>query len=131
MPKVFISYKSQHKDIAAPVQQFLYSNLIDTWLDSDALHTGDELTPDIRKAIKDRKYFIAFLSIQYLASDWCKEEIRLVRKLYEEDKKSKQISLVLLNKKEELEAVGNIHVNALLNHVRIISFDGEKKTIWS
>lgn len=121
MPKVFISYKSQKKQLVNSIANYFTNSFIDVWLDSEELHTGDELTPQIREAIRRHKYFMAFLSVDYLDSAYCKEELRLVKSLYDDANNSKKICLVLLNSKAELEEIGNIHVNDLLNKVRFFS----------
>ncbi|MEM9886816.1 MAG: toll/interleukin-1 receptor domain-containing protein [Bacteroidota bacterium] len=75
MPKAFLSHKSQDKQEVIHIQNNLHNYLIETWLDKDQLHAGSDLFDTFFEAVENNGHFVAFISEQYMDSEWCMREL--------------------------------------------------------
>ena len=82
--RIFVSYS--HADDASRVK--LEKHLaplkregVSTWFDGD-IHAGEELDPEISRALRKAHLFVALISSDYLSSNYCwkKEYLRAMRR---------------------------------------------------
>ncbi|PWA46134.1 toll/interleukin-1 receptor (TIR) domain-containing protein [Artemisia annua] len=89
---VFLSFRG--KDTRLNFTDYLYEALVSenitTFLDEQEVETGEELKPELTRAIKSSRASIIVLSKNYASSTWCLDE--LVR-ILEQRKVSKHIVL--------------------------------------
>ncbi|KAM7461428.1 hypothetical protein LguiA_029549 [Lonicera macranthoides] len=75
--EVFLSFYGQ--DIRHGFTDFLYTYLcgagISTFRDNEGLHVGEEIGPELLKAINDSKIYIPIFSKNYAYSKWCLIEL--------------------------------------------------------
>lgn len=74
--KVFISHSDKDDDVVAKIREALESLGLGAWTDSRQLTGGDELEPDILKAIDDARHLVAVLSLNAVNSCWVLKEIQ-------------------------------------------------------
>jgi len=72
---VFISHTTHDDNAVAEIRTLLESLGLPTWVDSRRLRGGDELAPEIAKAIEDAGYVLAVLGPRTVNSPWVKREI--------------------------------------------------------
>lgn len=79
MSRVFISYS--HKDVARvkAVADGLAKHRILLWFDEKSISSGDKWQVNIATAISSCDVFLLFNSQNYLASEYCRKELRLAR----------------------------------------------------
>ncbi|PWA37988.1 toll/interleukin-1 receptor (TIR) domain-containing protein [Artemisia annua] len=84
--------KGASKDTRLNFTDYLYEALvsenISTFLDEQEVETGEELKPELTRAIKGSRASIIVLSKNYASSTWCLDELVLI---LEQQKVSKQI----------------------------------------
>ena len=75
--EVFLSFRGT--DTRKGFTDFLYTYLVDadihTFRDDDELHVGEEIGPELLKAIKESKISIPIFSKNYASSKWCLREL--------------------------------------------------------
>jgi tetratricopeptide (TPR) repeat protein len=74
---VFISHSTRDDALAARLRQALERLGFSTWVDSRQLRGGDQLEPEIRKAIAEASHLVAILSMNAVNSPWLRREIDL------------------------------------------------------
>ena len=77
---VFLSFRG--KDTRLSFTDYLYQALVNenitTFLDEQEVETGEELKPELAKAIKSSRASIIVLSKNYASSTWCLDELVLI-----------------------------------------------------
>lgn len=73
--QVFISHRHKNKDFANSFRDELRRRGFGTWLDSRKLIAGDELTPEIRRAIEESTYFALLWSTECVNAPWIRLEL--------------------------------------------------------
>ncbi|GKA68401.1 Toll/interleukin-1 receptor domain-containing protein [Tanacetum coccineum] len=77
---VFLSFRG--KDTRFSFTDYLYQALVNenitTFLDEQEVETGEELKPELAKAIKSSRASIIVLSKNYASSTWCLDELVLI-----------------------------------------------------
>ncbi|KAI3496024.1 hypothetical protein L1887_38374 [Cichorium endivia] len=77
---VFLSFRGQ--DTRDSFTDHLYKTLkragIDTFRDNEDINRGEELKPEIKRAIKESRASIIVLSQNYATSAWCLDELLLI-----------------------------------------------------
>ncbi len=94
MPKVFLSHNRHNKPLVRIINNKLQTAFIETWLDEEALNTGDYLDDVIFPRIDSSDYFIAFVSKTY-TTKWCNDEFARAKE------KGIPILPILVTEKEE------------------------------
>ena len=79
--KVFISHSGKDDGVVAEIRQALESLGLGVWADSRQLTGGDELEPEILKAIDDARHLVAVLSLNAVNSRWVAKEIQYAMKV--------------------------------------------------
>jgi hypothetical protein len=77
--RAFISYERSWSDDAAYVARFLQGRGIDTWIDTDELRAGSNLSARVSDAIGGADVFVPILSDSYMTSAWCLRELETAR----------------------------------------------------
>ncbi|XP_010243120.1 PREDICTED: TMV resistance protein N-like [Nelumbo nucifera] len=74
---VFLSFRGEdtRKNFTDHLYTALVQRGINTFRDDEALRRGEEITPDLEKAIEESRIAIAVLSRNYASSRWCLEEL--------------------------------------------------------
>lgn len=73
--QIFVSHRYQNKDFAHSFRDELRRRGFGTWLDDRKLIPGDNLTPEIRKAIEDSTHFALLWSNDCLDAPWIQLEL--------------------------------------------------------
>ncbi|KAK9058327.1 hypothetical protein SSX86_023168 [Deinandra increscens subsp. villosa] len=77
---VFLSFRGV--DTRLSFVDHLYHALMDanlrTFLDDDEIETGDDLRPELKRAIKGSRASVIVLSTNYASSTWCLDELVLI-----------------------------------------------------
>jgi tetratricopeptide (TPR) repeat protein len=76
MSHIFISHTSKDDAFVQELREALESQGLDLWVDSRRLAGGDELEPEIEKAIEQARHFIAVISTNTINSPWVRKEIQ-------------------------------------------------------
>ena len=92
---VFISHATADDDFVRELRIKLELHDLNVWVDSRNLRGGDQLKPEIEKAIKDARQVIAVLSPQTINSTWVGEEVQLAEQLANDDDDFRVIPLIL------------------------------------
>ena len=71
----FLSHSSTDKDLVEAVARHLGRRGVLVWLDKEELTLGP-LDIALKQAVQFQTTMTIFLSEAYLASDWCKDELR-------------------------------------------------------
>ena len=79
--KVFISHSGKDDGVVAEIRQALESLGLGVWADSRQLTGGEELRPEILKAIDDARHLVAVLSLNAVNSRWVAKEIQYAMKV--------------------------------------------------
>jgi hypothetical protein len=82
---IFISHSSKDDEFVKALRKSLEIQGLETWVDSRELAGGDELVPEIKKAIDQARAFIVVLSQNAFNSPWILKEVNYALK-----KKKKQ-----------------------------------------
>ncbi len=67
--RVFVSYVQENREVVALLVQELKSRGINPWWDRDSLLPGQFWPDEIRRAIRERQFFLACFSNEYLQRD--------------------------------------------------------------
>jgi hypothetical protein len=78
---VFLSHSAQDDSVVSRIRQALEHLRIEVWDDSQRLAPGDQLTPEIKRAIQGADYVIAVLSVNANNSAWVSKEIKYALRL--------------------------------------------------
>ncbi|KAJ9557805.1 hypothetical protein OSB04_012419 [Centaurea solstitialis] len=77
---VFLSFRG--KDTRLGFIDFLYQALqnenVDTFLDEEEVETGEDLKPELARAIQNSRASVIVLSENYASSTWCLEELVMI-----------------------------------------------------
>nr|KAJ0193491.1 hypothetical protein LSAT_V11C800435210 [Lactuca sativa] len=77
---VFLSFRG--KDTRLGFMDHLYQALVNenisTFLDEEEVETGEELKPELARAIKSSRASIVVLSKNYASSTWCLDELVMI-----------------------------------------------------
>ncbi|KAK9071846.1 hypothetical protein SSX86_008276 [Deinandra increscens subsp. villosa] len=77
---VFLSFRGV--DTRLSFVDHLHHALIDanlkTFLDDDEIETGDDLRPELKRAIRESRASVIVLSTNYASSTWCLDELVLI-----------------------------------------------------
>lgn len=73
--KVFISHSSKDKEKARRISEKLKSEGIHCWLDEEAIGTGESISAEIEKGLKESQYFLILLSPNSINSRWVRSEL--------------------------------------------------------
>lgn len=82
MPQAFFSHSTKDKKIVLQAAEYLNHSLVKTWVDQSQLPVGASMAEMIASGIRRSRYFFAFVSQNYLDSDWCLDELRQVYSLF-------------------------------------------------
>lgn len=84
-PKVFLSYASEDRELAAQIAQGLIAQGVDTWWDTWEIRAGDSLRRKIEAGLADCTHFLVLLTPVALTKPWVNQEMDagLVRMLNE------------------------------------------------
>lgn len=126
MPKAFLSHSSKDKKIVLEVLDYFEKSLIKTWLDEDEIPGGGKLTEEIIAGIKESRYFLPFISNNFIHSSWCMDEINIAYTSFQ--KEEKVIIPVLLTERDKLELNSlpenkKNFIESLLLRTRYVEFD--------
>lgn len=85
VPKVFLSYASEDRELAGQIAQALLSQGVDTWWDTWEIRAGDSLRRKIDAGLADCTHFLVLLTPVSLTKPWVNQEMDagLVRMLNE------------------------------------------------
>lgn len=76
-PQVFLSYSHLDTDFVQKIYNDLRRAGIDCWMDTGTISAGDRLQEAIfADGIPRCNLFVAYITQNYLASDWCMKELR-------------------------------------------------------
>jgi hypothetical protein len=75
-PRVFFSYSRRDETFVRRVAADLGRGGLDCWIDTQRLEVGDKLE-NIRAAIRGCSLVFAYVTPAYLASRWCRDELRI------------------------------------------------------
>lgn len=88
MPKVFLSYAWENRELASKVAHALQANCIDTWWAEWCISAGDSLRQKIDEGLGNCTHFVVLLTPESIRKPWVNQEIDagLMRKLDQEAK---------------------------------------------
>lgn len=72
---IFISYAAEDKEIVLELYSLLQKQNLKVWLDKEELKIGDSVTKNINEGLLNSKYFISFISPNYLNKKWTQLEL--------------------------------------------------------
>ena len=78
---IFMSHSSKDDGFVKALRKSLEIQKLDTWVDSRQLAGGDELEPEIKKAIEQARAFIVVLSQNAFNSPWILKEVNYALKM--------------------------------------------------
>jgi len=84
---IFISHATIDNEFVRDLRLALEGLKLKVWEDNPNLRTGDELEPEIVKAIENSRHFIVVLSQAAIKSDWVKKEIQKAQQVKKDEKK--------------------------------------------
>lgn len=73
-PRVFISYGSQDRDMAAVLAEKLHRTGFDAWLDIAKINAGTSIVTAISRELAETDLILVLLSRDSVASPWCRAE---------------------------------------------------------
>ncbi|TMQ12174.1 MAG: toll/interleukin-1 receptor domain-containing protein, partial [Deltaproteobacteria bacterium] len=87
VPRIFISYRREKPDneVALALYRRLSDAGHDVFLDSERIHVGERWPRTIRAALDYTEWFVALVSLQYLYSVHCKDELETAAKRHLRD----------------------------------------------
>ncbi len=136
MPQAFLSHSSKDKQIVHKVMDALNRSLVKTWIDEESIAGGKRLIEMISSGIAKSRYFFAFLSTDYLASNWCMDELHRAYSYFQRD----EVLLipVLLDSRDKLRLAAlpperRAFIEPLFQQIKYVEFDryNEEKSIAS
>lgn len=101
MPQAFLSHSTKDKQLVLKVRDHLENSLVYTWIDQSNIPGGGSLIQSIMQGIGKSKYFLAFLSNDYLQSNWCFDELEQAYGLHQDGKVT--IIPILLESQDQLD----------------------------
>lgn len=113
MPQAFFSHSSKDKTLVLKVAEHLNRSLIKTWVDQAQMPGGSSLPEKIASGIRQSKYFLAFISQDYIDSKWCMDELKQVYPLLV--KNDVKIIPVLLTARDKLDLTKLVQKDFLEN----------------
>ena len=83
VPRVFLSYASENKELAGQVANTIIKNAIKTWWDEWEIRAGDSIRQKVDNGIEKCTHFLVLLTTQSVNKEWVKTEMdaAFVRKL--------------------------------------------------
>lgn len=75
IPKTFLSYGSEDKELAKKIAEELVRNGIDTWWDRWEIRAGDSLRQKIEIGLRECTHFVVLLTETSITKPWVNEEI--------------------------------------------------------
>jgi hypothetical protein len=109
-PKVFISYSHKDKGKVHPIASYLIRSGWDVWLDERRLLGGDQIVPELGKAISDADYYIVFLSKSSVNSPYVQYELTNAITLQIEKNRPRVLPIKLDDSKVPTILGGSTHV---------------------
>lgn len=91
---IFISHSSKDDAFVHALRRSLEIQKLSTWVDSRELAPGDQLQPEIEKAIQEARAFILVLSHNTFNSPWVLKEVKFAQKI--QQKKGADFKLIPL-----------------------------------
>lgn len=79
-PFIFVSYAHKDNELIFPIIDCLVKDGYRVWYD-EGIDPGSEFSDAIADKIYECEYFLAFISNNYLKSDYCKDELHLARRI--------------------------------------------------
>ncbi|KAF7848708.1 hypothetical protein BT93_L1717 [Corymbia citriodora subsp. variegata] len=128
---IFLSFRGT--DVRKNFLSHLYATLdqegIYTYVDSEELRKGEQITPALMKAIQDSRIAIIIFSEDYASSPWCLEEVVKIMECKE------QRNLVVFPvfykvKPQEVRTPRQSYQKAMVKHERKFGKDSEKVNRW-
>lgn len=88
IPKVFLSYAWENKELASKIANALLANSIDTWWAEWCISSGDSLRQKIDEGLGNCTHFVVLLTPESIHKPWVNQEMDagLMRKLDQEAK---------------------------------------------
>ncbi len=77
---IFISHSTQDDAFVAELRQALELRGLTVWVDSRYLRGGDQLAPEIERAIREARAFVVVVSQHSLNSEWVHDEVDCARR---------------------------------------------------
>ena len=102
----FLSYNWNAKVIVTSIYSLLTRNNLLVWMDDRSMSTGNNLSTEISKGIKDAKIIICFLTLEYSKSEMCQCELNFAKTCKAEQ--SEKVILPILLSKIKLTDLGGI-----------------------
>ena len=75
VPKVFLSYASEDRELAKRIAEGFTKNSIDTWWDEWEIRAGDSIRQKIDEGLRDCTHFVVLLTPNSIDKPWVKTEI--------------------------------------------------------
>jgi len=126
MPQAFFSHNNKDKQLVLEVLDHLRQSLVATWIDQQNIPGGGSLIQQIIAGISKSQYFLAFLSNEYLNSDWCWDELEQAYTLHQKGK-VKIIPILLVGRAQlDLNALADARRNfleSILTRLKYVEFD--------
>jgi hypothetical protein len=72
---IFISHSTKDDPFVADLRQALELRGLTVWVDSRYLRGGDQLAPEIERAIREARAFLVVVSQHSLNSEWVHDEV--------------------------------------------------------
>ncbi|MDZ7343309.1 MAG: toll/interleukin-1 receptor domain-containing protein [candidate division KSB1 bacterium] len=101
MPQAFLSHSTKDKQLVLKVRDHLENSLVYAWIDQSSIPGGGSMIQSIMQGIGKSKYFLAFLSNDYLQSNWCFDELEQAYGLHQDGKVT--IIPILLESQDQLD----------------------------
>lgn len=99
----FISHSKELKyQIVIPFTQIMSSFGFNLWIDKKGINTGDNIYSEIKTAISNSTYCIAFIDAAFLSRDWTKKEIKLFCGREQKERREMILPVFVAVEKEEV-----------------------------
>ncbi|KAK4757557.1 hypothetical protein SAY87_018858 [Trapa incisa] len=122
---VFLSFRGP--DIRKTFADVLYHKLIDvgvhTFLDSEKLHVGKEIGPELMREINQSKICIPIFTKCYASSKWCLQEVTEMMKLRKENPARVIIPIFIDVTPDEVQHQSGSYKEAFTNHEKNLELD--------
>lgn len=84
--QIFISHSSKDKNSVEKLIPYLNGAGLPVWFDKYSIHVGDSIVDKVQEGLEESQGIIFWITENFLASNWCKYEMRaFIKKLIEED----------------------------------------------
>ena len=84
--QIFISHSSKDKNSVEKLIPYLIGAGLPVWFDKYSIHVGDSIVDKVQEGLEESQGIIFWITENFLASNWCKYEMRaFIKKLIEED----------------------------------------------